>query len=1411
MKYSCPFVSISSGNIPKTLDPSKTLRGSPQGQPSPQPLEAVRAQPHKCPEIAQNPLIPVLFFGIFFDAHCFVSLFRKRCTDDMLSRLPLLCILTLLLAAGLTAQTYNIYYGDFHSHTWYSDGNQDQNIATYTTPVARAITFARSSPSMNWLGVSDHNHNEGGLRMSLANWAAGKHEADSVNQDGTFVGMYGQEWGVISGGGHVLVFGTDKLIGWDAGEYQVFVAKSDYTHLFDTVYKYGGFCYLAHPQQTDYSGIFSNPYVAKWDSVVRGCSIRSGPATSTNVTETDPSTTDYTARFHDLLRLGYHAAPVANQDNHNTTYGRANQQRTAVLATSLSRANVLDALNKRRVYATMDHNLQVRFTSGTHQMGEIFSSTSPVPLRVTAHDPDGGESITKIEIFSGVPGSGSAPTVLTSVTGAESLVVNQTQTNGTTVYYYARVTEADGQMAWTAPVWVTSSSTPPPGAFSLTSPSNGAVGQSSSGTLTWGSSANATGYDVYLSTTNPPATLVSSNQAGTTYPYSGLASGTTYYWKVTARNGGGTLDGTGSPFNFTTVAVAPGAFTLLAPSNGATTVPLSGTLRWNTSSNAVNYDVYLDQNNPPTTVVSSNQTDTSFAYGGLSNNTQYFWKVVAKNGVLTTTSTGAPWNFTTVMNAPGSFTQTAPANTSAHQPLSGNLSWQASSNATGYNVYFGATNPPPIVSFNQAGTTWPYGPLTLNTLYYWKITARNAQDSTVATGAPWSFTTIDPPGAFTLLTPSNGATAQPLNGSLTWDTAGHGATYDVYLDTQNPPLVKVDSNVSGTVYAYDPLLQNTVQYWTVVAKNIDGQDTATNGPFSFTTINVPPIPAGLTVSAATESTISLQWTDTASNETGYRVYRAPLADDPYVQVSPDLPANTQTFTDTGRSPNTRYFYHVLAFNGDGEGAPASVNGATLALVPGTPSTALAGGLNVRVTVDPGLNPGQTQFAIRAVVSAETSYVQSNGALLPAPAWRTFTEWGGGTGFIAHPTEVCSLYTFSVKARNGDNVETIFGGAAGEQLPCFAATVQMLAGWNLLSLPIDAPTTDRPTLYPRSASSAFLYDKGYVRTDSIVRGEGFWLKYGSPDSASFTGTPSSTDSIDILTGWNIIGALSYPVTVASIIQDPGSILTSPYFGYNGTYTIDDTLEPGRGYWVKANQAGRLILSSSSIVPKTAMQHQAGTAAADENALTTITLADRAGHERTLTIDESPSPAPGLFELPPSAPEGSFDARFEGNLYRIPLAGQMKSSIALQSPSWPVTLTWKTAANSAGYDLHTGLLRKRLTGSGSMTIERETGALSLSAVTPETRPAGFALYQNYPNPFNPSTEIRYDLPARSHVELEVFNPLGVRVAVLVDESQPAGRYHLTWNPAAASGVYFYRLRATTADSHTFSRVFRAVYLK
>ncbi len=77
-----------------------------------------------------------------------------------------------------------------------------------------------------------------------------------------------------------------------------------------------------------------------------------------------------------------------------------------------------------------------------------------------------------------------------------------------------------------------------------------------------------------------------------------------------------------------------------------------------------------------------------------------------------------------------------------------------------------------------------------------------------------------------------------------------------------------------------------------------------------------------------------------------------------------------------------------------------------------------------------------------------------------------------------------------------------------------------------------------------------------------------------------------------------------------------------------------------------------------------------------------------------------------------------------------------------------------------------------------------------------PDRFELSQNYPNPFNPVTTIRYQLPETADVYLEIFNPLGQRVAVLVSGKQPAGSYLVTFNTMnyqLASGIYIYHLRA------------------
>jgi hypothetical protein len=75
-----------------------------------------------------------------------------------------------------------------------------------------------------------------------------------------------------------------------------------------------------------------------------------------------------------------------------------------------------------------------------------------------------------------------------------------------------------------------------------------------------------------------------------------------------------------------------------------------------------------------------------------------------------------------------------------------------------------------------------------------------------------------------------------------------------------------------------------------------------------------------------------------------------------------------------------------------------------------------------------------------------------------------------------------------------------------------------------------------------------------------------------------------------------------------------------------------------------------------------------------------------------------------------------------------------------------------------------------------------------------PQELALYASYPNPFNPSTAIKFDIPVRRRVRLNVYDILGRTVAVLMDEVKEAGTYTVNWDASrASSGVYFYRLKS------------------
>jgi len=142
------------------------------------------------------------------------------------------------------------------------------------------------------------------------------------------------------------------------------------------------------------------------------------------------------------------------------------------------------------------------------------------------------------------------------------------------------------------------------------------------------------------------------------------------------------------------------------------------------------------------------------------------------------------------------------------------------------------------------------------------------------------------------------------------------------------------------------------------------------------------------------------------------------------------------------------------------------------------------------------------------------------------------------------------------------------------------TIYVEPGWNLLSLPVIVSDGSKSSLFPSAVSDAFIYQGSYIAKDTLENGFGFWLKFDTADSFFITGESIHRDTINVTTGWNIIGSLTAPVIVGTISSEPPGIINSDFFSYlpEAGYQQTDTLHPGFGYWVKVIQDGSIILFS-----------------------------------------------------------------------------------------------------------------------------------------------------------------------------------------------------------------------------------------
>ncbi|MEO8948601.1 MAG: CehA/McbA family metallohydrolase [Mucilaginibacter sp.] len=354
-------------------------------------------------------------------------------------------------ALNAQAQPYHYYFGNIHAHSAYSDGNKDGATTKVLTP-ADCYKFAQSAQHFDFLGISEHNHLQ--AKMHLASYAKGLAEAKAANQDGKFVCLYGMEYGVIKNGGHVIIYGMDQLIGWEPGNYAIFSAKGDYSHLFQLVVNQpGAFATLAHPATTDYNNLVTKPYDPMIDQAVTGVAISSGPAFSEKEDYSDKAPVSYYGYFKKLLALGYSVGPTMDHDNHYTTFGHMSPTRTVLLSRVLSRDSLLAAYRAGRFYASEDWDTQVDFTVNGAPMGSHLNGVTNLQLRVTVTDPDPSDKVKTIQVWYGSPGSGQPAKSLKTVNGQNNFQIPYILKPGENSYFFLEITQADGDRIVTSPIW----------------------------------------------------------------------------------------------------------------------------------------------------------------------------------------------------------------------------------------------------------------------------------------------------------------------------------------------------------------------------------------------------------------------------------------------------------------------------------------------------------------------------------------------------------------------------------------------------------------------------------------------------------------------------------------------------------------------------------------------------------------------------------------------------------------------------------------------------------------------------------------------------------------------------------------------------------------------------------------------
>ena len=691
---------------------------------------------------------------------------------------------------------------------------------------------------------------------------------------------------------------------------------------------------------------------------------------------------------------------------------------------------------------------------------------------------------------------------------------------------------------------------------------------------------------------------------------------------------------------------------------------------------------------------------------------------------------------------------------------------------------------------------------------------------------------------------------------LTWNSIDNASKYRIYRSINSSSgYVQVDSvSAPATSYSDDGLQPVSTYFYKIYAVNNVGLSPAS--AIAFATTNTPPPPAaptGLTVSTLSTTSLKLDWTASASgNPTRYKIYRKGPIDADFVQID-SVPEVIVTYTNTGLTENTTYFYKLIAshpwgissptgpVSGNTMQAPPSITGASVQVNPATPTEnqtvqitiPVAGsGLTVRLFFGKG-----NQLIGDSVVMTNTggtsySYTITADNVTYRGLWYRIKAINTA-GVDIYPAIGRNDINVSVSNSSVSTIinSSVFSG--GIPLEGYA-TISLPLATSLNLVPIlgaqefdgnNVPTNWRAVSY--NATSQTFTNVTTLNANTAyfiyVRGSGTIQPFTNM-AAGNTNPKTLFDSYVLKPGWNLVPwpfAFSANITVTDAAKvDPIWHLTG------GSWAQVSQVGSFGGYAIRNKTSGDVVLGTAVAWTASAGKHLAD---ADWSIRFKAESSKRQDYFNYIGV--TPVAAETYDNLDVSEPMSMgndvslyFTAKNELGLAEK-LASDVRSdlvdgniwemNIANNVNEKTLTLNWEPTAMPPNHkmmmvdvnnnefinldELQTYTFRARKDNKFKVVVgKNEFVDQAVEKIRAEL-PKEFALQQNYPNPFNPTTNIRFDVASSGNVRLKVYNVLGQEVATLVDGYYETGKHIVSWNGKdalghqVASGVYMYRLEA------------------